>query len=108
MRDCAGFGGGGPAAPPITPPRTPAILPPATPPGTPPCIPIVLGSGSASSLIIFVSFGMTLGATKHVFIINGSWGLPCTILFGGGGGGGGGRGRRHKHRGQHTLRQRFR
>src|SRR5271163_4390730 len=87
MRDCTTLGGGG-AAP--MPPKTPPMLPPATPPGTPgPLMPI---SGSASSLIILTSFGITLGATSLPASIKWTCGLMCTTCATGGGGGGGGGG----------------
>src|SRR6266478_2867044 len=88
-----GFGGGGaPPIPPTPPPSTPPIEPPATPPGTPPVMPTELMSGSASSLIILTSLGMTFGATSLPASIKCACGLTRTIWAGAGGGGGGGGG----------------
>src|SRR5271169_3657441 len=93
IREGVTLGGGGAAPmPPITPPKTPpkvVPVPPATP--TPPTAPI---SGSASSLIILTSFGITFGATSLPASIKCTCGLMCTTCaaIGGGGGGGGGGG----------------
>src|SRR2546426_12796282 len=88
-----GFGGGGaPPMPPMTPPSTPPMEPPATPPGTPPLMPADM-SGSASSLMILTSLGMTFGAINLPASIKWACGLTwttCAIAGGGGGGGGGG------------------
>src|SRR5213083_2444069 len=89
-----GFGGGGaPPIPPMTPPSTPPIEPPATPPGTPPVMPVAT-SGSASSLIILTSLGITLGAMSLPASIKWACGFTWTTgaTAGGGGGGGGGGG----------------
>src|SRR5205823_5497370 len=86
---CFGFGGGG-AAPmqPMTPPSTPPMEPPATPPGTPPVMPVAT-SGSASSLIIFTSLGMTFGCMSLPASIKWACGFTWTIWTTAGGGGGG-------------------
>src|SRR5258707_1717606 len=82
-------GGGAPPMPPMTPPSTPPMEPPATPPGTPPVMPVFM-SGSASSLIILTSLGMTFGAISLPASIKWACGLTWTTWAGAGGGGGGG------------------
>src|SRR5947209_5008390 len=92
MRSFFGGGGGGAVpTPPSTPPITPPMEPPATPPGTPPCMPPI--SGVSSSLMILMSFGITLGAVNLPASSKCAVGLTlttCTTAGGGGGGGGGG------------------
>src|SRR5437899_8523630 len=82
--------------PPITPPSTPPMEPPATPPGTPPAMPAAPMSGSASSLIILTSLGITLGAMSLPASIKWACGFTWTTwATAGGGGGGGGRSEEH-------------
>jgi hypothetical protein len=89
-----GGGGGGGAALGI-PPRTPPSTPPGSPPGTPPTTPDTSdGGGSAcTSLMLAISFGITLGAIKRLRSnFRGVWVALATRACAGGGGGGGGGG----------------
>src|SRR5271170_1089534 len=92
VEDDGGGGGGGTAdgTPPITPPRTPPGVPPGTPPTTPFAVP---ASGtSASSLMMLIFLGITVGAVSLLSCkrCSTAWGrTTCTAAAGGGGGGGG-------------------